>query len=457
MSNFLLDDAALKLLKDKIDLKNGNISHFGCLFQHKHFSNLTISPDGMINLSLSKDSSNDAFHITGQFVRIGYTAWITAKDSCWIAEYDKEGKVLNANEDVSCRRGQMMAISIADILKHHLKTDAPEGEKKKTTTTVETTIDKEQLLMDKLLKKCVKVESISSPPNLSNILGTVHLSSIIPFLKSEQKQGRNFSNYCKQFLLFPCGAFLKSVRKEDNKTKEKFFETILETDEVISKVIQGLSTPALAQRLLRHFLFNESLNLQLDDDYMNELFVFDQPLSVPDVLLKFYTMDQDEDYLVAHKVMMKEPSTAEQKLLLTTYKSGEFAFDNLEQVTEGFGSRNAPPIWALRNIKIRSWKRRHLYHLQGEYVICKGHTDYIHKKTAYRRFKYLSTKTDKQLAPAKFLDYYSHGGYKHHGRHPDTKSEQVDFFNSYVDDFRVVDTPYQGKEEEDDEEEEEII
>jgi hypothetical protein len=359
---------AYESLKAHINVNSIN-QHEYCVACHKNVSNFTVSPNGQFNIVLTHMSSGDTFKLACYFAKVNFTSVITKNENCC-----KGG--IEVDTDASCRNGQLIAISIGDIFKHYYKTGSE-------------TKDSDE---NALLKRSNKLESLI-PPSTGIIMGLLSDNNIMTWqgLTAAKSKQFNFKEYCQQYLVVPVLNFLSFEHFTKKKKTEGKSKRIV-NDTLLTQFFEALSSPSLVRTLVRNFLYNETLNPKYDNTKLNELFVFDPPMFVPDILLKFYELDDDPEYFKIYKQITREPSAAEKKTLDKEYKV--WTFDNIVNVadrTRG-SDRNwnkNPPIWSLRNVKLRTWRRRDFGEISYRYNI-----DYIARQSS-RRYKFLSKRSEK--------------------------------------------------------------
>lgn len=363
----------LAAFQEKLSTKTNAYSHILCLHEHKKVNSFSVHPRSSMDMIYRNDVSGDSFKITLEFLTVDFSLDVKRGNKCcWKSTLDDVGVDHVASEhDV-----QLFGITIADLIKCYYKCSSAKSsgsgakisggkkdrKKSSRSSTTSTTSgeegkddEKENILVDNHIKKGATRVEVKTK-NLNNVLGMCVDNLIYPWDNfvgitsvgaTHSKQ--DFTTFCSKYLFFPSsillnapvrGSYLYSRVLDDATVSEKkclkFFET--------------LAPKNLVSNLVRHFLFNENLNGSPD---LNKTFVYDPPQKLIDILLNFSKDDANKNkFLEVYKKITGHTNRREEKELLEKYT--EWTFDSCMQIPETY------PIWALRNVYLRSWSHAHM-------------------------------------------------------------------------------------------------
>lgn len=329
-----------------------------------------IDDDGAIDLVYKNKINEETFKITSFFARLHYSIRLDKTNINY--SYFRENP--ENDENVMTRKNiAVIGISVGDLLKHFYHTN-------KNEKIIELTKDDvENQKMLKLIKRSLLIETTNA--KVTNVLGKYQFKRKNIRLWDNLIQGKfidqgnnDFVGFCNKILFL----------------SENMFHSILlmNNDKYYRNIFNNLSNKSIITKLLRYFMYNEDP----EDGMQTQIFHFEKPALVSDILKYFHEKFNDQKYMDVYAKMMKNLNAGQTEDFEKRYNKPS-VFKSIQNVCEEY------PIYAFKNIYLQQWKSDDLWDLEFH------HDDYMESKKN-QKYKYKSANSDK-IIPIEKRSYFA--------------------------------------------------
>jgi hypothetical protein len=248
--------------------------------------------------------------------------------------------------------------------------------------------------LNNFIKKALKIESNLQP---KNILGNFYYYGIE--LWSDQLKlatDSSLENFLSKKIYFQQSDIISLIQistlKNNKQTKT------IKTTSVI-KLIKNKINYENIFKLFRYYYFKEDPNIKIEDN----LYIFKEPKSIPDVLKQLYEEHKEECYIKYYHLLSK-PNNHESQLLNDKYP--KIIFKNLQKLESEF------PFFALKNVYVKEFNLTSNYYLNhlldNDMEIIDDLYDHYMLTNKVNKLKYKKNKSDKVI-PVDIRYNYYHG------------------------------------------------
>jgi hypothetical protein len=242
--------------------------------------------------------------------------------------------IVNVNE-------QLFGIRLCDLVKHFVMTNKNNPF---TMASDDYNTKKFNKKVIDITNKIVRTDF--SQFNANNILGTYHHNDHLIRIWSALMEQHHINPNTNTFVDY----FQKIIYFSED-TLNKFLRSRHVNDAVQCFVIhsqlinfmKSLSDEQIITKIMRHYLFNEDPSI---NDVCN-MYYFDIPKKIPDILSMIYEISQETRYLDIRNQITKKLNANQKQLLKEKYI--DITFDNVCQVPQ------SRPFYALRNVSLFQW------------------------------------------------------------------------------------------------------
>jgi hypothetical protein len=366
----VVEENSLQHFKSRIDLKQDYKNYVCCLGSYHKILSFRLADDGQIELLYKHKISDDTFKISVKFARVSFSL-IIDKNNRFYREHASYFKRNEKVDDYVVRKNiQIIGITVGDLIKYFYYNN-------KDKTEIDFTEDKkENEKFNKLVKKVITVDTTGADVN--NVFGTYSSRSQIytwDTLKAGGyvTEGKNdFTGFCNKILYFD-GWTIPSMILRDEKTK-----TASINHNRCVEIFDNLAGKYAVYKLLRYHLYGDSP----EEGFKTQIYYFENPTPIPEILKYFHEKSGDDDYLKASQMIMRKLNANQQKQLEERYKPCTFA--TMEKIPEEY------PAFALRNVSLKQWCPKDLWEIDSH------HRDYM-RSVKNKRYKYKSEKSNKVI------------------------------------------------------------
>jgi len=425
----VVDDDSLTRFKTQVirsreSIKNDKRTFIECFGHYQKINYFNLNDNGSTEITYRHKVNDDTFKITVKFVEANYSLDLEKNNRCFSEyRYDNHSASESNSYNITRKNVQLFCISVGDLLKHFYNNNRDE-KNLVIIDNLDSNSSNENEKAIKLLKKAQTIET--SPLNSKDVLGLYVKYRKIFYPWDNLKIGNfitkgdnDFNGFCRKVLYFSTGM----IRDLVIYTKDKQ-PTIW--NEKCNKLFNELSDRTIITKLFRYFLYNEDPELHGTQD----IFYFDTPTTVPDILMYFYGKTNDNQYVDLYNKVMKKLNAHQMNDLESKYKP--IVFKSMQKVPPEY------PIYALRNVRLEQWKlsgyNNDLYNVKDQYF-------YYMRTVKNEKQKFRAT-INKKVIPInkRFMHNYDHCDKKDlKSRSLQLKSEIDDafdeiYFEEYSDD-----------------------
>lgn len=424
----IVDDHNFSHLKQKICDTYQVKSYIDCIGHHHKIHDFNLTENGKTELSYKNQINSDTYKITIKMAHLSFHLDIEKNNRYYHNHLHNEGVYIYGdnkepvNTNIIKKNIQLVGITIGDLLKHyyHNNKELPPVVDVSELKDESGYANKINENINKLIRKAQTIDTCSS--NIKDILGvyvfkdkTIYLWDNLKIKGFINKNNNSFDEFCKKTLYLSAGtlSYLTGQYKDGSRYA---------IDSSYEKLFDDLTNKRIITKLFKYYLYNEDPELGDADD----IYYFDPPMSVPDILKSIYEKTNDTTYLDLYNKIMKKLNNHQQKDLDEKYKPQ--IFKSMSQVPDEY------PIYALRNLSLKQWTCMGFFH--DIHNVKSHYYDYM-RSVKDQKQKYKSQISEKVIPIVnRFYSGSGHWGHwrQRHGK-GQNKQKKVDLDDYIVDQY----------------------
>lgn len=350
-------------------------TYIDCLGHHHKMRSFKLTDKGNKEITYKHDKEGDTYKINLRFALVDFHLDIEKKNRYYNAhiseEYDRTKcrELHKINNTVTKNNIQLIGITVGDLIKHYyhankLKSHIMEGD------------NDEQICLDKQIKRALSVDT--SVTDVREALGVYPLGQVIYLWDSLKfagfiSKGTNDLDGLYKKILFFSEHTIYNLFVRDKEKKEMVI-----CNDYVKRFFEQLSNKNIINKLFRYHLY--SIDPEIGN--RNIVYVFDEPKSLPEILMAVYEKTQEENYLQMHREITKPLSKKQEDELVNKYI--KVVVNSLEGLLETY------PNYALRNVYMNKWNSGEWY--SGDYHDLVHHYKSYDAMSKLQKFKHAKNK-----------------------------------------------------------------
>lgn len=284
---------------------------------------LSFSHGRQIDLLLLNETDTESLKIQLLSTKISIDVTFTKQNNFYkfFGRYDKD-----FDFNVKKNNINVIGIMIGDLIRIYHKNNPNKTNNK---------------LFDKFVTKALNQEIMSDYSN-KNVLGIFNNNSISLWDTFIDKNVPIVMNFFSKIIYFDnFDTYSLLTRTFNNKTGGYNLSIKVES---VDKLLNQVACADMINKLFRYYYYKENPLLHLKDE--DNIYVFEQPKSIPDVLKEIYHLKKIEEYMLYYHRLMK-PNNHELQQLNDIYLPQTII--SIKNIEDEF------PFFALKNVYVMEW------------------------------------------------------------------------------------------------------